>query len=409
MWDLYVSSGLTELYHLVTELQQWRRWCESAWWQNDMFSDPCPTPFPCFSSFSFGLFCPRVSPMMLEKQVYSSSFGNSICFTAAQLQYTARDEPFILTINSPPLQVMTKKHWYCCTFHSDLQQSHERRKCIPWRRRPPFDLYIWSHRDEQQGSHFSHWETYWSHDSSPTHIWLTPLIHTQQAAFFIEKIPDPMLWSCVLLPPVLLSRILLFFKSFGLVLKAVLGSSPLFLCFSLPFSLALLFSLSLCFFDFFLDLLLKDKELLSCGPFGTVCAEDALTLGAAAAVEAEKTGGGWPSLSDTAISWESQSRPLWLESLLTSDSTSKGRGRSSTGRGCEPDVTPPSDIDAATPDFAPPGSPLPLEELSLPFTGTVAALLARCEILGFLLTRGSIKSAAGRFWQETINKISGFS
>lgn len=59
-----------------------------------------------------------------------------------------------------------------------------------------------------------------------------------------------------------------------------------------------------------------------------------------------------------------------------------------------------SDRETATPACAPPDSPLPLEELSLPLTGAVAALLARCDILGFLLARGSIKSAAGRFWQK---------
>lgn len=259
--------------------------------------------------------------------------------------------------------------------------------------------------DHQQGSHFSHWETYWSHDSSPTHWdeWLHSSAHIKR--LFIEKIPHRMLWErvcvCVLLPPVLLSGIL-FFRSLGLILKTVWDvSSPLFFSFPLPFSLSLLFSLSLCFLDFFLDLLFKDEELLSCcGPFSTVCPVEVVLMLGAGATDAGNNEGGWLSLSDTAISWESHSRPLWLESLLTSDSASKGRGMSSTGSGCELDVMPPSATDAAPTDFAPAVSPLLLEKLSLPFTGAVAVLLVRCDILGFLLTRGSIKSAAGRFWQK---------
>lgn len=59
-----------------------------------------------------------------------------------------------------------------------------------------------------------------------------------------------------------------------------------------------------------------------------------------------------------------------------------------------------SDIEPATPAWVVPASPLPLEELSLPLTGAVAVLLVRCDILGFLLVRGSMKSEAGRFWQN---------
>lgn len=213
-----------------------------------------------------------------------------------------------------------------------------------------------------------------------------------------------------LLSPVLLCGILLLLRFPGLISQALLGSgrcsSRLFLSFSfscsfsLTRSLSLFFSLSLCFFDFFLDLLLADERLLSAGPSWTKCPGDDVTmLGAGSTADAEKSEGGWLSLSDTAVSWESQSLPLWLESLLTSDSASKGRGMSSTGSGWELDDVPLSDVETAS-VCAPPASPLPLEELSLPLTGAAAALLARCDILGFLLTRGSMKSAAGRFWQK---------
>lgn len=73
---------------------------------------------------------------------------------------------------------------------------------------------------------------------------------------------------------------------------------------------------------------------------------------------------------------------------------------SSTGSGWELDVMPLSDIETGTPACAPPASPLPFEELNLPLTGAVATLLVRCDILGFLLARGSMKSAAGRFWEK---------
>lgn len=117
-------------------------------------------------------------------------------------------------------------------------------------------------------------------------------------------------------------------------------------------------------------------------------------LGVGSTAEPENTGGGWPSLSDEAASWESQSLPLWLESLLTSDSASKGRGMSSTGSCWELDAVLGSDAESAA---AAPASPLPLEKLSLPLTGGVTVLLVRCDIRGFLLARGSMKSIAGRF------------
>ena len=51
--------------------------------------------------------------------------------------------------------------------------------------------------------------------------------------------------------------------------------------------------------------------------------------------------GGWLSLSATAASRGSGSRPLWLESLLTSERGSKGRASSSRGPGAhDDDVTP---------------------------------------------------------------------
>lgn len=72
---------------------------------------------------------------------------------------------------------------------------------------------------------------------------------------------------------------------------------------------------------------------------------------------------------------------------------------SSTGSCWELDVVPLSDMEAAAAAAA---AAFPLDELSLPFTGAVAALLTRCDILGFLLTKGSMKSGAGRFWQKEI-------
>lgn len=166
------------------------------------------------------------------------------------------------------------------------------------------------------------------------------------------------------------------------------------------FSLSLLFSLSLCFFDFFLDLLLQGAGLLSRGPGRAVCpGDDVPALRAGRAAELDTSEGGWLSLSEAAVSWGSQSLPLWLESLLTSDSASKWRGISSIGRCWMLDVMAASDAETAAPACAPAASPLPQEEPSLPFTGADGALLARCDILGFLLTSGSIKSTAGRFWK----------
>lgn len=203
---------------------------------------------------------------------------------------------------------------------------------------------------------------------------------------------------CVLFSPVLLCGILLLLRFPRLVSQALLGSdthsSRLFLSFScsfsLTFSLSLLFSLSLCFLDFFLDLVFKEEELLSRGASRIVCLGE----------DVWGSEGGWLNLSGTADSWESQSRPLLLESLLTSDNASKGRGMSSMGSCWELDGVPPSGAEPTTPDGVLPASPLPLEELILPLTGGVAALLARCDILGFLLASGSMKSAAGRFWRK---------
>lgn len=64
-----------------------------------------------------------------------------------------------------------------------------------------------------------------------------------------------------------------------------------------------------------------------------------------------------------------------------------------------------SDVETAMPTCAPAASPLPQEKLSLPFTGAVGALLARCDILGFLLTSGSMKSVAGRFYKTIFSKF----
>lgn len=69
------------------------------------------------------------------------------------------------------------------------------------------------------------------------------------------------------------------------------------------FSLSLLFSLSLCFFDFFLDLLLQGVGLPSRGPGGAVCPGDdvaALRVGSGAELDASE--GGWLSLSEAAVS-----------------------------------------------------------------------------------------------------------
>lgn len=249
--------------------------------------------------------------------------------------------------------------------------------------------------------------TNWSPSTHEVVFWFRNLLAGRAARLNLTSFS---VCVCVFvwLSPVLLCGIVLHFmvswlNSLGL---SGWGTKPSFLsiCFGcvrpFSFSLSLLFSLSLCFFDFFLDLLLQGVGLLSWGPSRTVCpGDDEPVLGIESVTELENSEGGWLSLSEAVVSWESQSFPLWLESLLTSESASKGRGMSSTGSCWMLDVTAPSDMETATPACAPPVSPLPQEELSLPLTGAVAALLARCDILGFLLIRGSIKSAAGRFWK----------
>lgn len=216
--------------------------------------------------------------------------------------------------------------------------------------------------------------------------------------------------ACVWFSPVLFCGIVLHLtvSELNSLARSGTGATPSWFFFSacfgcvrpFPFSLSLLFSLSLCFFDFFLDLLLVGAGLLSRGPGRAVCpGDDVPALRAGSAAELDTSEGGWLSLSEAAVSWGSQSLPLWLESLLTSDSASKGRGISSMGRCWMLDITAASDTETATPACATAASPLPQEELSLPLTGAVVALLARCDILGFLLRSGSIKSAAGRFWK----------
>lgn len=196
----------------------------------------------------------------------------------------------------------------------------------------------------------------------------------------------------VLLSPVLSSGILL-----ALTFPGLSSQSSWLFSFTraFSFSLSLFFPFSLFFFGFFRDLLLEEG-LASWRPAGTARAGDGV-LRVGSSAELDNTGGGWLSLSEEAVSWESQSLPLWLESLLTSDNASNGRGMSSTGSCWELDAVPGSDTETATPAWAPPASPLPLEKLSLPLTGGVTVLLARCDILGFLLARGSMKSIAGRF------------
>lgn len=69
------------------------------------------------------------------------------------------------------------------------------------------------------------------------------------------------------------------------------------------FSLSLLFSLSLCFFDFFLGLLLQGAGLLSRGRGGAVCAgDDVPALRAGSGAELDTSEGGCPSLSEAADS-----------------------------------------------------------------------------------------------------------
>lgn len=156
---------------------------------------------------------------------------------------------------------------------------------------------------------------------------------------------------------------------------------PFLSLFSFSGSLFLDLSLSLCFLDF-LDLPCSDGELLR--PFdpsrlqgaegvepniASVCRE----LAVMAVV--------WLSRSATAASWPSQSRPLWLESLLTSDSGSRCWERARSGSGT---------LDKPHESF-------PFEEFIFPLTGAADPLLIRCDILGFLLARGSIKSSVVLF------------
>lgn len=169
--------------------------------------------------------------------------------------------------------------------------------------------------------------------------------------------------------------------------------SPPFLSFFSPFSLSLSFSLvlslSLCFLDFFLDFPCREGGVIQ--PWGLswlLGAGDVEPGPAAGCRELPVKVVGWLSRSATAASWLSQSRPLWLESLLTSDSGSKGRGISSSG----------SCILELSPAAWETEESFPLEELNFPLIGG-APLLIRCDILGFLLAKGSMKSAADLFWR----------
>lgn len=251
----------------------------------------------------------------------------------------------------------------------------------------------------------SHWEATWS--STHSKWWLTS-VRSHTKSFYSETV-HPMLDRLnyndvflvffteaenvsfhVWLSPVLSSGILV-----ALTFPWLSSQSSWLFFTRFSFARSLFFPFSLCFFGFFRDLLL-DERLASWRPAGIVRPGDDV-LRVVSTAELENTGGGWLSLSEEAMSWESQSRPLWLESLLTSDNASNGRGMSSTGSCWELDAMPPSDTETATPACPPPASPLPLEKLSLPLTGGVTVLLARCDILGFLLARGSMKSVAGRF------------
>lgn len=164
----------------------------------------------------------------------------------------------------------------------------------------------------------------------------------------------------------------------------------LFTSLSLSRSRSLDLSLSLCFFDFFFDFPCREgRPDRFWDPSRPPRAGDVVPGPPVCVVERGANDGGWLNLSATAASWLSQSRPL--ESLLTSESGSKGRGISSAGNWEVEDVSPPAwELEES----------FPLEELSLPLTSP-DDLLARCDILGFLLARGSMKSAAGRFcWME---------
>lgn len=191
--------------------------------------------------------------------------------------------------------------------------------------------------------------------------------------------------------PVLLCGILFKLRS-GLVVtwynffscNLSLSSTPSLCLFSFSGSRFLTLSLSLCFLDF-LDLPGSDGELLrSFVPSrlqgakdvepntGSVCRE--LPVKAV-----------WLSLSATAASWPSQSRPLWLESLLTSDSGSRCWERASSGSGA---------LDKPHESF-------PFEVFNFPLMGA-DPLLIRCDILGFLFAKGSIKSSVVLFCRTKI-------
>lgn len=158
---------------------------------------------------------------------------------------------------------------------------------------------------------------------------------------------------------------------------------------SLSFSLDL--SLSLCFLDFFFDLPCREGwALWVWDPSRLLWARDVEPRLSSCVVEWGGNEGGWLSLSATAASWLSQSLPL--ESLLTSERGSKGRWISSKGNWELDDVSADCELDES----------FPLDELSLPFMSPVD-LLARCDILGFLLARGSMNSVAGRFcWIQSM-------
>ncbi len=151
---------------------------------------------------------------------------------------------------------------------------------------------------------------------------------------------------------------------------------------SLSFSLDL--SLSLCFLDFFLDLPCREGWALWVWDTSRLLRAGDVELSPSSCIVVRGANdGGWLSLSATAASWLSQSRPL--ESLLTSERGSKGRGISNGGKWELDDVSAGWELEES----------FPLDELSLPLMSPVD-LLARCDILGFLLARGSINSA-GRF------------
>ncbi len=155
-------------------------------------------------------------------------------------------------------------------------------------------------------------------------------------------------------------------------------------------SFSLDLSLSLCFLDFFLDLPCREGWALWVWDTSRLLRAGDMALSpSSCVVERGANNGGWLSLSATAASWLSQSRPL--ESLLTSERGSKGRGISNGGKLELDDVSADWELDKS----------FPLDELSLPLMSPVD-LLARCDILGFLLARGSMNSA-GRFcWRRAM-------